>query len=120
MVQNWKEQAVGSIIKQGPWAVLATALLVFFGYELHEFQMHAGTAITEYVKQSSENIGAMRQSTDVQTKILQQTQLVVAGNAQMLTELITLMSEAKKIMEPVAESRERQTIILTEIRDSLK
>jgi hypothetical protein len=117
---NWKEQVAASVIKQGPWAILATALLCFFGYELHQLQAGAGAAISEYVQQSSENISALRDSTELQTKVLQQTQLVVSGNAQMLTQLIVLMSEAKTMMEPVAAERGKQTVILMEIRDSLK
>lgn len=118
--QGWKEQIILSLVKQGPWAIVASALLCFFGYELHQFQIGAGLAVTEYVQQSASNIVALRASTDVQTKLLHETQILVGSNAQMLTHMITLMTEAKAMMEPVAQAREKQVVILEEIRDNLK
>lgn len=117
---NWREQALLALVKQGPWAIVATALLCFFGYELHQFQVGAGAAVTDYVQQSTMNIRVIRDVTEMQTKTLHETQTLVGSNAQMLLHLTSLMSEAKSMMEPVAEAREKQTVILTEIRDSLK
>lgn len=115
-----KEQAVLTLVKQGPWATLAVALLLFIGYELHQFGNGAGVAVTDYVQQSSRNIEAIQAAVSAMVSSSAITAEHVQTNGELIANTVQLMSEAKTLMAPLPADRQKQMLILTEIRDAVR
>ena len=142
MVQpSLKEQAIVTIVKQGPWAIVATSMLCFIGYEAHYFAGSVGVSVTNYVRQSGENIQIVRDLATGLSSMGVDTQAAVLANAaaiaqatetnkvslDLLTRAVAIMQSvndaiaaANTMMSPVPEERRKHTLLLTEIRDELQ
>jgi len=141
MTQTLWDSVVKGFGKHGPWALLATGILCFVGYQTDKFISMAGGAVASYVQQSGENITAIKEATAALTTTGKETQALVSTNSKLLQDnakihqdidaihkgqnqqiahLVTLMTDANDMMEPVSEERKKQTAILESIRDAVE
>ena len=124
---SWKEELAKSFAKQGPWAIVAAGLLVFFGFELHVFLRSAGASVSDYVSQSSVNIQVLREAVVSLTVVAKATQDNVRTNGILISQTNELMDDAKQMMQDVPGERKKQTalledqsIVLKDIRDAVR
>ena len=124
---SWKEELAKSFAKQGPWAIVAAGLLVFFGFELHLFLRSAGASVSDYVSQSSVNIQVMREAVVSLTVVAKATQDNVRTNGILIGQTVELMEGAKQMMSDIPAERKQQTVlledqsvVLKEIRDAVR
>lgn len=132
-----RELILQSFAKAGPWALLSMLLIGGIGYMLHEFTSTAGPAVAQYVtasrkidEKNAENVSLLtiaQQRTSEEHKsmleglttlqsAIQLRQQEHTDQSSRIDEMLKIMSDASKLMEPLPGQRNQMLTLLQEMQ----
>jgi len=131
MVSSKTEDTIfTSFAKSGPWALLCLIMLIGVGWKANQII----DAYMSYVSESKVLIAKISDSTTERDKIhtsqlksleILQTAIALRANEhqkheEVMLEVLTLMREAKTLMQDVPQLREEQLVLLKRIDDGIQ